>query len=297
MIQNKATGLFLKATSGTSTVTLNAHPSLFKVKALGYGFNLLATENINGTSQNYLHGQKLYNVLVTWNAYTAGSASGMFIEEAGDVASDYEGTDFNVSVLIGEIATFCYPVGITATEEGMFDVKVDGTTITLVPITEAAAGRPFVYVHGAELESYNEDGEREFTIFKHDYTLVTEPQTENALKGTFVSTILDRGEVYAEGNTFKVNRVSKTAPMDYCEVGANRAYISTEEGYPYNAELTITIDLEGEDGIAETLTKVAKIGAIYTIDGRLVSKKGNVSDLSRYGKGIYILNGVKVVVK
>ena len=32
-------------------------------------------------------------------------------------------------------------------------------------------------------------------------------------------------------------------------------------------------------------------------DGKLVSSKGNVNDLRRFGKGIYILNGVKVVVK
>ena len=299
IIQNKATNLFLKATSGSSTVTLNAHPSLFNVKAVGYGFNVISAENINGTSQNYLHGQKLYNVLVTWNAYTLGSASAMYIDEAEDVAGDYAGEEFNVAALQGEIATFCFPVKVAATEEGMYDVKVDGTTITLIPMTEAAAGRPFIYVHSGELEGYNPDNERELTIFKHGYDLVAEPQTDNALKGTFETTTLDRGEAYAEGNTFIVNTISKNhlIQTERVTIGANKAYIAPDPKFAADAELTITIDLDGEDGIAETLTKVAKSGAIYTIDGRLVSKKGNVNDLSRYGKGIYILNGVKVVVK
>ena len=299
IIQNKATNLFLKATSGSSTVTLNAHPSLFNVKAVGYGFNVISAENINGTSQNYLHGQKLYNVLVTWNAYTLGSASAMYIDEAEDVAGDYAGEEFNVAALQGEIATFCFPVKVAATEEGMYDVKVDGTTITLIPMTEAAAGRPFIYVHSGELEGYNPDNERELTIFKHGYDLVAEPQTDNALKGTFETTTLDRGEAYAEGNTFIVNTISKNhlIQTERVTIGANKAYIAPDPKFAADAELTITIDLDGEDGIAETLTKVAKSGAIYTIDGRLVSKKGNVNDLSRYGKGIYILNGVKVAVK
>lgn len=299
IIQNKATNLFLKATSGSSTVTLNAHPSLFNVKAVGYGFNIISAEDINGTSQNYLHGQKLYNVLVTWNAYTLGSASAMYIDEAEDVAGDYAGEEFNVAALQGEIATFCFPVKVAATEEGMYDVKVDGTTITLIPMTEAAAGRPFIYVHSGELEGYNPDNERELTIFKHGYDLVAEPQTDNALKGTFETTTLDRGEAYAEGNTFIVNTISKNhlIQTERVTIGANKAYIATDPKFAADAELTITIDLDGEDGIAETLTKVAKSGPIYTIDGRLVSKKGNVNDLRRYGKGIYILNGVKVVVK
>lgn len=299
IIQNKGSNLFLNAASGTSLVTLNAQPSLFNVKALGYGFNLISAENIDGTSQNYLHAQKLYNVLVTWNAYTLGSASAMYIDEVEDVASNYTGEEFNVSALEGEIATFCFPVQVASSEEGMYDVKVDGTSITLIPMTEAAAGRPFIYVHSAELEGYNPDNERELTIFKHGYDLVTEPQTENALKGTFEKITLDRGEAYAEGNTFVVNTISKNTPIvdERVTIGANKAYIATDPKFATDAELTVTIDLDGEDGIAETLTKVAKSGPIYTIDGRLVSKKGNVNDLSRYGKGIYILNGVKVVVK
>ena len=299
IIQNKATNLFLKAAGATGHVTMSVHPSLFNVKAVGYGFNVISAQNINGANQNYLHAQKSLNILVTWSANTVGTASAMYIEEAGDVAGDYTGEEFNLSVLEGEIAPYCFPVDITATEKGMYGVEVKDTEITLFPLESAAAGRPFIYIHGEDPAYYNAENEREMTTFKHGYNLVTEPQTDAALKGTFASIVLDRGEVYVDAatNSFKVNRVSKTAPMDYCEIAPNRAYISTEEGFAYNAELTINIDKNKEDGVAEVLNKVAKSGPVYTLDGRLVSKKGNVNDLRRYGKGIYILNGVKVVVK
>ena len=37
--------------------------------------------------------------------------------------------------------------------------------------------------------------------------------------------------------------------------------------------------------------------AIYTIDGKLVLANGTLNDINSLGKGLYILNGVKVLVK
>ena len=295
LMQNKATGMFVKAAGTSGSATLSIHPSLFSVSAVGYGLNLIAAQSITGEGQNYLHGQKAYNQLVTWGADYAGSASALYIEEAENVAEDYEGTDFNIAVQSGAINTYCFPMSVSA-EEGMYDVQVSDVKITLFPIKEAVAGRPFIYILN-ELEDYDADNDAEIVTLSHGYDIVTAPKTEQALKGTFTAITLDRGQVYAEGNAFVVNRISKHAAMDACELSANRAYIATEEGFDPDTALEISIDLSIEDGIAETLNRVARSGAIYTLDGRLVSRHGNVNDLSRYGKGIYILNGVKVVVK
>jgi len=297
ILQNKGTGMFLKAAGGSGAVTFSVHPSLFNVSAAGYGLNLIAAKSITGEKQNYLHAQKLYNILVTWNATEPGSASTLYIEEAENVESDYEGNLMRMALQPGAINTLCFPVSVAA-EEGMYDVKVEGTTLTLFPIAEAVPGRPFIYVLG-ELSDYDEEAEPELVEFTHGYELVTKPQTGNSLKGTFATITLDRGEVYAKGNTFVVNDISKNTPItdSRVKVDANRAYITTEEGFDMEAELKIVIDLDMEDGIAETLEQVAKSGPIYTIDGRLVSRKGNVNDLTRYGRGIYILNGVKIAVK
>ena len=297
ILQNKGTNMFVKAAGGSGAVTLSSHPSLFTASAIGYGLNAIAAKSITGDKQNYLHGQKSYNVLVTWNANTPGTASALYIEEAGDV-TDYEGRQFNVAAQPGAVNTFCFPVEISSEDGGMYDVAVEGSKITLCPIEKAVAGRPFIYILD-EPDAYVEGSETEIIAFNHGYDLVTEPQTQNALKGTFSTITLDRGEAYAKGNTFVVNTVSKNTPItdSRITVGANRAYISVDEKFDLEAELEVSIDETIEDGIAETLNKVTRSGAIYTLDGRLVSTKGNLNDLRRSGKGLYIINGVKVIVK
>ena len=55
VIQNKATGLYLRA---TKPVSLDITPSLFNVSAIGYGQNLIAAKNLTtGANQNNLHFQ------------------------------------------------------------------------------------------------------------------------------------------------------------------------------------------------------------------------------------------------
>ena len=51
------------------------------------------------------------------------------------------------------------------------------------------------------------------------------------------------------------------------------------------------------NGINSTLENVSKRGNIYTIDGKLVRANGTLNDINSLGKGLYILNGVKVLVK
>lgn len=302
VLQNKGTNLFLRATGTSGLVALDAHPSLFDVHAIGYGENVIAARNLlNGASQNNLHAQVANNVLVTWNAYTPGSRSGLYIEEAGDVEGDYAGDAFNVWSIEGEIAPYCFPVDITGvnSENGqMYGVAVEGETVKLFPIETANAGRPFIYIHGFNTEGYDTENEGEYTTFKHGYTFVTAPDNgEGALTGVFVETVIDRGDIYVHNNAFEVNKNSKDIQMSQVIIPANSAYITNEGEIPVGTVLELVIDEDMEDGIATVLTSVAKGGAVYTVDGRLVSKKANLNDLKKFGKGVYILNGTKVVVK
>ena len=124
-------------------------------------------------------------------------------------------------------------------------------------------------------------------VFKHGYELVTEPQATRPLKGTFQSKQVGSGVIVPSGNTLAVSKKSNTS------VAANGAYISAEEAYELEAEVVVIYG-DSADSVTEVLTKVANGGEVYTLDGRLVSRRGNLNNLSR---GIYILNGVKVVIK
>ena len=301
MLQNKATGLFLKAAGTSGFVTLDVHPSLFNVSPLGCGMNLIAASDLKGNSQNCLHAQVLYNILVTWDATTLGSRSALLIEEVGDVDGSYQGEEFFMDVREGQIYTFCYPVDLRLGSENdgqMYTVaKVEGTSVTLSPIAEAFPGRPFIYING-ETEDYVADGDLIDIIslpFLHGYSLVTEPQTDAALKGTFTALTPGAGYIIVDDNHKNAFTVSRPM-MENSSVPAHGAYIASDVALSVGDAITIEISTE-EDGIQTALSNVTRTGAIYTLDGRKVAEKGNLNTLKNLGRGFYILNGTKVTVK
>ena len=238
----------------------------------------------------HLHAQVANNTLVTWDVDYPGSRSGFLIEEVEDVQEDYDGIAFNMGVRVGEVNAYCFPVALAAVDGQMYTVSgVEEQKVTLVPIAHASAGRPFIYVNG-DTEGYEAEDELEPAQFHHFYDVVTAPQTDALLKGTFASTLVGAGAIVAEGNALVVSKRSNTT------VAANSAYIADEEPYDLNAEIAVVIDAEGQDGIQTALANVSRSGDIFTIDGRRVGK-GNLNRLKNLGRGIYILNGTKVTVK
>lgn len=299
-LQNKATGLFVKAGGTTGAVSLSAHPTLFSTSALGYGFNLIAATTLStGASQNYLHAQVSANTLVTWNATTLASRSAFYIEEVGD-ATDFV-AEVNFPAIYGGLNSYCYPVGLTVNEGQAWTVtEVKDNNISLVKVAEnkVHAGRPFIYIHGP-LSDYMEGEEPELVKFTMSIDeFAPAAQDNDVLKGTYETIVIDKGDIYFKGNQFIVNPTAKDAIMvTLTRVSANEAYISTETPQNPKADVIVVWNEEGEDGIQTALENVSKVGAVYTIDGRLVSKRATLNEVSRFGKGMYILNGTKVIVK
>ena len=298
IIQNKGTGLFMKAAGESGAVSLSVHPSLFAApKAIGYGQTITTARTLDGANCNNLHAQRDYNVLVTWGAATPGSNSGLYIEEVGDVAADYAGTTFQTEALEGEFATYCYPVSVTCTGTNakIYAATLNGTEVTLNPLTDntAKAGQPFVLVVG-DREAYNPEATAEDykpVSFTHEYDLVKEAGTLASLTGTFSSEKIGAGKIVAEGNTFTISKKSATT------IGANSAYITPEEEIDPATELTVIMSDQPLDGVSsyEAAAKVL-FGAIYTIDGKCVGY-GDINTVKALGAGTYILNGVKMIVK
>lgn len=306
IIQNKASGLFLKAgETGAGAISLSIHPALFKADAVGYGLNKITSTNIFGKEPGALHAQRSYNVLVSWDVKDEelpyiGSRCAFYIEEAENVDADYDGTMFNMFLQAGKIYSYCFPVEVALQEDepaatmwSISGVNVEDNMVyaTLCPIEKANGGHPFFLVNG-DTESYDAaDTYEETVVLLHGYDIsLTEPDENDTFKGTYSQKTVGAGVIVADGNELVVTKRSSTA------VGANSAYITSEDGFNVEAEVEISWD-GTEDGIAETISKVSKSGAVYTLDGRLVSKNANLNTLKGFGKGIYILNGVKVVVK
>ena len=304
MIQNRATGMFLKAAGSTGNVTLDAHPTLFDANIIGYGLSAFAARDLKGNRQNYLHAARNYNQIVTWDANTPGSRSGFFVEEVGD-ATGYVEPGFKMDVQPGALYAMCYPVDLTLEPDHgqLYTVsKVEGTHVTFAPIDKVEAGRPFVFING-EPEEFNPENPVETIIFHHGYDLAPDPQEGSLFAGTYVQKELGLGYIVTGGalmetlgvyaGEFELNKLFTTEKFITNSVNAHGAYIILEEG----AAGAVTFSLDGtEDGIADAIANVSRTGKIYTIDGRLVGT-GNLNSLRGLGKGIYIVGGTKVIVK
>ena len=298
MLQNKATGLFLRRTSGGSTypIILSVHPSLFTTRAIGYGLSVISAKSITGQYEYNIHGQVAQNLLVAWDVDYPGSRSGLIIEEAEDVAGDFDGSVVNIMMKPGEVRGICFPMDVTLNEDpnaamwGVASVEDNKVTLAKVEGQKAIAGRPVIIVNG-DTALYQAADAPVAVKVKHNYNIsALEPQTSGILRGTYNATTVGDSVIVMSGNKFVVTNADTS-------VGRNSAYIVSDNGFDPKAELEIVLDGNAQDGIQTALVKVSKAGAVYTIDGRLVSRHATLNELSRFGRGTYILNGVKIIVK
>ena len=294
VIQNKATGLFIK-TGVTGYATLSIYPSLFNVRAIGFGLNVLKADNLDGTDHNYLHIQRSYNIIVTWNADAPGSRSGLYLDEVADVAADYDGSKFLMDIREGQIYTFCYPVDLKLDEENsgqMWTVNaVEGNSVRLAKINKAEPGRPFIYIAG-ETEAYDAENPEDPETFQHGYTFKVQPETEGLFRGTYSTVTPGAGFIIVNESKRNTLTVSH-AMMENSTVGAFQGYIAPEETPTGSIEIVYT---DEEDGIQTAIANVSCTADIYSIDGRIVAR-GNLNTAARLAPGIYIINGTKVAVK
>ncbi|MBO4611723.1 MAG: discoidin domain-containing protein [Bacteroidaceae bacterium] len=314
-IQNKATGLFLH-----SNTTLSVQPGLFTQVISGYGQNAFFVKTIEGKEMSPLHLAQNQTVLCTWGNKSGagwtdadGRRGSFFVEEVEDVAANYTFGDFKMNFNSGNIYGCCFPVPITVKdptqgklwtvsgiERTPADNKKENVKITLGQITdpEVPAGRPFLYV--ASGEYYPEDGPDDAapSDFSFSFNLVKKPQTDGYLKGTFDGKAIQENFLAVGSGHAEEALVFKDKDT---KVGDNNVYITDinpEAGeFANKTDLVIEFNDNIEDGISTVLQQVAKTGKIYTIDGRMVSKSGNLNNLRNVQPGIYIVNGVKIVVK
>lgn len=330
MIQNKATGLFIRA---GHPMTLSAVPSYFKAnQAIGAGGNLIAYTDVLGKTDGahvYMHAELASNYLTKWETNTVGSKSMMMIEEVEAVA-EAPATEYTAKMWPGKVYTYTYPVDVTVTEGatayGAELVVAEEDTAIVLKAIEAeviSAGTPFILIADLEgeyittadrlkqiaseiLDDKGQYGLNEKqdanTKLNDEYALVSMNHgmevdtvvTELlALRGTLESKTVEAGKaILAKENGFEHTLVNKS-------VGANTAWIVSDFD-PESTEVLsgLVVEIEGsiDTGISEVLDKVAKSGNIYNAAGQLVGK-GNINTVNSLPAGVYIVNGVKVTKK
>ena len=321
IIQNKATGLYLNCKStNNNDVSLSLNPTTFQVTPSGYGSILFAGKALDGTNKTNLHAQRADHRFVTWESAEPSSNSGLWLETAADVANDVAAS-FYRSYIPGKIYASCNPTGVkTASDEvGLYTVAGTYTEgeenfLALNKIAETKAGVPYIAIIGNP-EDYVESEEDLSETFEFQQIgdgFVAKADSINGLVGTYDGLTADKGmvvfvdntavtaedkvveETDEEGNTQYVSVSNRT-------VGRNSAYLKfgyAEADPAGTYDLVIKIDgAPTVVGIQNALESVAKSGTVYDLSGRQVKKNATLNDLKGLGRGIYILNGVKVMVK
>ena len=312
ILQNKATGLFLQKKVETNDgIYLSLEPSFFQQEVMGNGQNAFFIRTYANETQNPLHFARNTNVVITYGGYgdSDGRRGCFFVEEAEDVAADYAVNDTRFALWEGAMTPRCYPITVKATDDsqgGMWtvssieyveaeDEEPGQLNVTLAPIADnvAVAGRPFIYLSNGEYtpsEDRDEGDEPELIEVTFGMDFVAAPLNEGALKGTFTRETVGTGVL-----DIREDKFARTASST-STVNSNRAYIADEKAFPRGLEIQAIFDEGAQDGITSALQQLARTSDIFTLDGRLV-KRGNLNSLRSAEPGIYIVNGVKVIVK
>ena len=319
IIQNKGTGLYLNCKStNDNDVSLSLNPTTFQITPIGYGSILFAGKSLAGENKTNLHAQRWNHRLVTWEATDPSSNSGLWVESVADVDNDVVNS-FNRSMVPGKIYAICNSTGVKTTSDEVGLYTVEGTYtegdenfIALNKIEETKSGVPYIAIVGDvnDFVESEEDISETFEFQQIGDGFAAKADSINGLVGTYEGLTVDKGmvvfvdntaataedkvieETDEEGNTQYVSVTNRT-------IGRNSAYLKF--GFQQAEPTGIFIKIDGTptimDGIQNALESVAKSGTVYDLSGRQVKKNATLNDLKGLGRGIYILNGVKVMVK
>ena len=318
IIQNKGTGLYLNCKStNDNDVSLSLNPTTFQITPTGYGSILFAGKSLAGENKTNLHAQRWNHRLVTWEATDPGSNSGLWLETVADVADDVAKV-FTRDYVAGQIYPICNSTGVKVAEGDVALYTVAGTYtegeenfLALNTITETQPGVPYFAIVGTP-DDYVESEEvlADAYIFEQTGTgFAAKADSINGLIGTYEAMTVAKGVVVFDKNTAATaedkvveNEDGSFSSVTNRSVGRNSAYLKfgyTQADPAGTYDLVIKIDGTPTimDGIQNALENVAKSGTVYDLSGRQVKKNATLNDLKGLGRGIYILNGVKVMVK
>ena len=318
-IQNKATGLyvFVNGTGNQNNIYLKTIPTLVGYKALGYERSLLSARTLDGVSCNNLHIGESNRRFCTWGSTEVTSNSGLVIAEADEAYEAPTEFTFTKDVKPGRIIDWCHSITLTpeVLDDGFAYAAVgqytigedeDAETFLAVKALETIpAGEPALYILG-DTTSYDAEDDYvepvKFT-FSGNEKPVLKGTMVNGLIGTLVTKAVDDCQIYfdanhvgspAKGTTVNVTPCSAVLDLDNCP---------QVEAEPTAYDFSICLGQAAKDvadgvkDIASTFDKISQRGNVYSIDGRLLMTNANLSSLKTLGRGMYILNGVKVYVK
>lgn len=294
VIRHRASGLYVQAYGYDSWAGLSPHPSLFTVEPIGRGEMLIRATDYEGNSLSNLHAQLSDHRLVTWHDTAVGSNSGLFVEEM-DPVSLGEAVASYAEFKAGEVTTMCYPVSVAPASGHTYTVagtyaRDDKFYVALNKVDGAKGGEPVVYVADGTYDAEAVGDTTAVAVVLGEEVAFT-PVNGTALKGTYATIDLAEEAIIFGGGGCTVTT------EDNARVYANRAYVDPTVAADPTAAYSLVLEVDGAPTRVESVVaKVSVKGDLFGADGRLVRKDATLGDLDRMPAGIYILNGVKILV-
>ncbi|MBR4130139.1 MAG: discoidin domain-containing protein [Bacteroidaceae bacterium] len=309
-LQNKATGLFVmvSGTGNQNNIYLKAVPTLVGYKAIGYQRSLLSAKNTDGVSCNNLHAGESNRRFCTWGTTDPTTNSGLVIAEADaafEVPAEYT---FTKDIKPGRIYGLCNSVTLTPVDapEGAVAYTPlgryqndEGDFLALKAIENIPAGQPVIYIYG-DTTSYDADDEYvEPVKFKYstDEKLVLKGDTINGFIASLVNHSLKAHEIYFSGNHAQCIGTTGYYISGPCVVLDMPECPNVDPEGDYDFSICLNEEGDTADGVKTVLKNISKPGNVYSMDGKLLMTGATLNSLKTLGKGMYILNGVKVLVK
>lgn len=225
-------------------------------------------------SQTWITEPATVNVLLTSAMITAAQSDGLYVY-GGNYTYTAVGLVYAPTVTVNATAgyaSFSYPAALDLTDVDAYAVTVDGSTATLTSIK----GKKIAAGTGILLKG---SGDVEIALTTEDTETVT-----NSLSATSAATVNGDGStiyVLANGN----NGVGFYKLKSGETVDRNKAYLTISAG----AREFIGFFDGGTTAINEELrTKSPATATVYDIQGRRISQPT---------KGLYIVNGKKLIIK
>ena len=291
-------------------------PALFSTEAIGYGKSLIKVRNLagedvnNGGTPSYLHAQVNAHKLVAWAADAIDSRSALYIEEV----------DGNVTVgeLVEEVrqgathfltSPLDLAYGANANVQ-LYDFKgyektATGVKVAFDKIEKAQAGKACLLVVDGDLSETPTAADTTEVTFTLDAThFAAQPDSTQALVGTYSYQWVEEEKMPSTITIYQnVMQMASGEDATECsrDIWAFEGAIDLLKAQAIeNISGDLVLEIEGEfdtDAIQDVIANAVNTrGSIYTLDGRYVGK-GNLGTVRNLGRGIYIVNGVKIAVK
>ncbi|MBR6141144.1 MAG: exo-alpha-sialidase [Bacteroidaceae bacterium] len=267
--------LAAKASSAAHTYTLTAEDGTTVTPAFASSANDYTAFNIDGI-----------NAPSTTISVTTTDAS-KWLSLANFVVTLYPIFDYTRAVTPGRWGTVCVPGAVAAANiSGAEIYRIAGKTVNaedkptslkVEQVEDMEAGKPYLFL----------PSESQLSLTYYGSTIVNTPGSENGLIGSFTGMDVAPGYYLLSNNKIVLCGAN-------CDIAANRAYIDMDAVPLYTGETgvkSLDVYCDDPDGISLVPdTTPEGDGRIYDLSGRYI---GN----SRLPKGIYIVNGRKIVIK